>query len=82
MPAFHFLYGNEKSEYVCGTLEVLAEEDDVGTLATLAVGMHEVSKSLRHRKLRNNVIRAMGTLFMDENAQVRKNAMGQCSQEL
>lgn len=82
MPAIASLCSDEKSEHVSGIIEALAGDSDLETRATLAAGIHEVTKSLRHSALRSDVIRAVGMLFMDENAQVRMNALGHFSELL
>lgn len=82
IPAIATFCSDEKSVHMKGILQALAGDSDLETRATLASGIHEVAKSLRHSMLRNDLIAAIGMLFMDESAQVRMNALGHFSELL
>lgn len=76
MPSISTVLCNDRSEKLSGIVVSLAGDSDLETRATLAAGIHELAKHFHGTPLRNDVIRAIGMLFMDENAQVRMKALG------
>lgn len=82
IPAVAVVIASARSEHLLGVIPALAADSDIETRATLAAGVHEVAKALRSGPLRNDVIRAIGMLFMDNNAQVRMSALGHFSELL
>lgn len=82
MPAITTLYTDEKSKFIKGIIQALAGDSDLETRATLAAGIHEITKCLCNSVLRNDLISATSMLFRDENAQVRMNALGHFSKLL
>lgn len=75
MPAVTRHCADDKCNFIKGIIQALAGDSDLETRATLAAGIHEITKSLCNSVLRNDLISATGMLFMDENAQVRMNAL-------
>lgn len=82
MPAVTSVCSSAKYEHLNGVIPALAADSDTEARATLAKGIHEITRALCNTSLRGDVIRAIGMLFMDENAQVRMNALGHFSQLL
>lgn len=79
MPAITTVVTNRDPDIVVSILQALTTDSDIETRATLAAGIEETAKILAPSKFRNELIQAISTLFMDENAQVRMNALGHLS---
>eukprot|EP00737_Agarophyton_chilense_P003971 gb/GEZJ01004804.1/.p1 GENE.gb/GEZJ01004804.1/~~gb/GEZJ01004804.1/.p1 ORF type:complete len:992 (-),score=140.33 gb/GEZJ01004804.1/:1088-3781(-) len=82
MPAVVTVCAAEKLEQLNGIIPGLADDTDVDTRATLAAGIHEIAKKLAHGPLHSDVIRAINSLFMDENADVRMKVLAHFSELL
>lgn len=82
MPAIATVMANRDREVVVAILQALAGDSDIETRATLAAGIKETASLLSEGQFRSEVIQAISMLFMDENAQVRMNALGHLSELL
>ncbi|KAI0565519.1 Serine/threonine-protein phosphatase 4 regulatory subunit 4 [Gracilaria domingensis] len=80
MPAVVTVCAVEKIEHLNGIIPALAADSDVETRVTLAAGIHEIA--MAHGALRQDVIRAINALFMDENAEVRMKVLAHFSELL
>ncbi|CDF39960.1 unnamed protein product [Chondrus crispus] len=79
MPAITLVVTHRDPDIVIAILQALAKDSDIETRATLAAGIKETANTLAKGKFRNELIESISILFMDENAQVRMNALGHLS---
>lgn len=82
MPAVAMVMADRARNVVVTVMQSLAVDTDVETRATLAAGIKETAGILCVGPMKGEIISSISSLFVDENAQVRMNALGHLSELL
>jgi len=75
LPAVATTCGMRRPDRIKGVLQALSTDTDVETRATLAAGLCETTKILADGELREELLAAISELMIDQNPQVRMNAL-------